>query len=506
MPFARFLKSDAGFGGAVFAAGFLLCWLPLALLPPTLPIPDELYQFLEAGHRIAFGYGMVPWEFDYGARSWVLGYVAALPMALAGLLGQGPYVYLPLTWGAFALGEGAMILCAGLWGARLYGRMGGLAVALVAASWIDNLYFGGRALSEIVTGHLLVAAIWLAEPGYDVEDRRRLALAGFLAALAVLLRLQLAPAALLLWLWRWRDVRRLLPLSAGAVAALVLDGAFDAATWGIPFLPLWQNFKFNILLDGAAQIFGSQEPWQYFEDFWTHWGLALLPFLGLAALGARRLPLLGWTAMVILIVHIAIGHKEYRFIQPAVMMASILCGLGIVEAIRLLSGWLGEKARCWAAPAMTLFWLAACGGNIAALANAPAWNEGSSLPEVSLALSRMPVCGVGLANIAAWQDGGYTFLHQRVPLYLGSGSREQFEDFFASQKKYNVVVMKREDESTFASMPEFENYALVRCFEEYCILKREGGCVGPPPKRPRIAPLAITVARDSYYPYAVGVP
>src|SRR5471030_3289194 len=103
MPVAKFLRSEAGFRSAVFALGFLLAWLPLALSGPQLPAVDELFQFLEAGHRIAFGYGMVPWEFDYGARSWALGYVSALPLAVAGLFGGGPDVYLPLAWALFSL-------------------------------------------------------------------------------------------------------------------------------------------------------------------------------------------------------------------------------------------------------------------------------------------------------------------------------------------------------------------------------------------------------------------
>src|SRR5580698_3158631 len=33
--------------------------------------PDEIYQSIEQAHRLVFGYGMVPWEFRDGARSWV---------------------------------------------------------------------------------------------------------------------------------------------------------------------------------------------------------------------------------------------------------------------------------------------------------------------------------------------------------------------------------------------------------------------------------------------------
>ena len=34
--------------------------------------PDEIYQSLEQAHRFAFGFGVIPWEFAEGARSWLL--------------------------------------------------------------------------------------------------------------------------------------------------------------------------------------------------------------------------------------------------------------------------------------------------------------------------------------------------------------------------------------------------------------------------------------------------
>lgn len=42
--------------------------------------PDEIMQYLEQGHRLAFGNGVVYWEFFYGARSWLL------PGLIAGVL------------------------------------------------------------------------------------------------------------------------------------------------------------------------------------------------------------------------------------------------------------------------------------------------------------------------------------------------------------------------------------------------------------------------------------
>lgn len=531
MAVAKFWKRDAGFGSAVFAAGFLLSWLPLVLAPPVFYAADELFQFLETGHRLVFGYGMVPWEFDYNARSWLLGYGAALPMFIARLLGAGPGFYLPLVWALFSLPAGGAVLCAGLWGRRAFGLAGGWTVALVAASWVDNLAFGGRVLSETVSAHLLIIAVWLAEPGYKVEDRRRLMLSGLLATLAVLLRLQLGPAALLLWLWRWRDYRRFALLSVGAGAALLLDGTFDAATTSYPFQPLWENFRFNLLLKGADS-FGTEPPWYYFAEFWQRWGFTALPFAGLALLGGRRQPLLLAMTGVILVVHMIIPHKEYRFLLPGLMLAAILCGLGLAEAVRGLSGFL---ARRWgriaalAVPALAgLAWSGMAAANAAALFAGDAWHVPPEPLDMVLELGRQPdVCGIGFANITRYQTGGYTFLHRPIPIFhsvaadvpTGLARRHQTPDeesvqrWFSAdmvmlirwQPAYNALVIKKVDLEFFEAQEPFAGYRLDHCSELFCLLTRAGDCHGKPPPPPPIGELPYDIGSDPRYPYTVGV-
>ncbi|HXM84854.1 MAG TPA: hypothetical protein VN899_03560, partial [Stellaceae bacterium] len=59
-------------GWAVPAALYALA-LALRLIPaigfPGLNHPDEVFQTLEQPHRLVFGYGVLPWEFEFGARS-----------------------------------------------------------------------------------------------------------------------------------------------------------------------------------------------------------------------------------------------------------------------------------------------------------------------------------------------------------------------------------------------------------------------------------------------------
>src|SRR5437763_10977323 len=69
---------------AIAIAALLLVALALrigmALAYPTLDWPDEVFQTTEPAHRLAFGNGVVSWEWREGARNW------AFPGMLAGIM------------------------------------------------------------------------------------------------------------------------------------------------------------------------------------------------------------------------------------------------------------------------------------------------------------------------------------------------------------------------------------------------------------------------------------
>ena len=151
------VSTDAIAGTLVFAVGLAARLLPVFVFPGIYH-PDEIFQTVEQAHRLVFGTGLVPWEFVYGTRSWVL------PGALAGLIivaswfGDGPDYYMPVIGLALAaLGAGSA-LCGFLWGRRFFGTAGGIIAGTLPAVWIDAVYFGPRTLSDTVAAHVLVIA------------------------------------------------------------------------------------------------------------------------------------------------------------------------------------------------------------------------------------------------------------------------------------------------------------------------------------------------------------
>lgn len=489
---------------AVLIAGFLFRFLPL-LFWHSIAQADEVFQAVEQGHRLAYGYGLVPWEFDYAARSWLLAYLSAGAMRLSDLFGGGPQIYLPFIAALFSALGAITTLCTFLWARRFMGTVAGIGAALISASWVDNMFFGGRTLTEAVAANLFVIAIYLAEPGYRVEHRGRLFVAGLFAGGALVFRIHLAPAIALLWLWRGLDTRRFVFLSLGALLIVACNGLFDALTWHYPFEPLWLNIKFNLLQHGS-DTFGTKPWWEYFYWMGANWGGTIAIFLPLAFLGGRRVPFVLVSAFLIVIVHSFIGHKEYRFVYPALLLFSIAAGIGAVEAVRLLThGWRDgarNPARASIAVICSVCWALLVLVNYIGRDYEKHWDRAHNSTDAALYVSRMhDVCGIGLNRVGNYETGGYSYFHKRVPLYW---ENEQSWKVMEKAPAFNVMLYSEKDAKRRALLGERTSYRSVACFKDVCVMRRPGGCTKlPMTEHPPIRGMNADSSKG--YPYAAGV-
>lgn len=132
-------------GVAIVLLAFILRIYPVFFWP-MMDYSDEILESVEQGHRLVFGYGIIPIEFGgMHARSWLLGYLTAGLIKVSLLFGDGPGVYMPVVGCALAALSAATCLCAYRWGYRLYGLAGALVAGLVTATWIDLHFYGSRA-------------------------------------------------------------------------------------------------------------------------------------------------------------------------------------------------------------------------------------------------------------------------------------------------------------------------------------------------------------------------
>ena len=451
----------------------------LALALPNIFYPDEIFQTLEPAHRLLFGYGIVSWEWRLGARNWLLpGFLAGVMQLSAGL-GPGSSGYLVGT--TLALSLFGVLPAWAAW--RIARRSTGAAPALLAAFacaiWCELVYFSPKALNEVVAGNLLAAAVAFAPQPGEPTPRRRMLLCGSVFGLAVALRPQLGPAVLIavaiVYRREWRRIAA--PLLFGAAAAFALGGLLDAFTWGTPFHSYVRNPIEN-LVAGRSLWFGT-EPWYgYLKSFLQVWIFSFGAILGLFAWGARRHPLPALIAGMVLLVHSAIAHKEYRFVYPAIALILLVAALASAELLHELQ----RRRPAWRTQALALAalaWTLASLGAAARLSpehvvaghsvshDALYWrrHEGSKRSFAALS-QRDDVCGVALLGVGWAFSGGYTHLHRDVPLFVV----RRPEGIAASMPHANYLVTHRLD------APRLEAYTRERCWGPICLYGRPGGC------------------------------
>jgi GPI mannosyltransferase 3 len=460
-------------GAALFRALLQVIW-------PNTIWPDEIFQTLEPAHRAVFNFGITAWEFRDAARSWLFpGFLAGVMKATESL-GPGSLGYILSVTILLSLVSMTPAVAAWAWTKKLSGK-NALWAACSVAFWSDLVFFGPKALNEAIAAHLLVIGVYFAR--FHDEKRWRIVLSGTMLGLALALRFHLAPAIFLVaWYVVHQNWRTKFPLmGSGVFGVFSLAGLLDAITWDYPFQSYWVSFRFNILQSGSHN-WGVSPIWQYIAWYGNVWSFGVI-LLGLAILFWRRDRLLVASGLTILLVHSVLAHKEYRFIYPATVLIVLAASLELFFRIEVLpkcfqrlkirhiapllafAGWisLSAVAANRFTPANT--------GNIFGPGETEThfrWLEGRKKAFLYLS-SRNDVCGIGLENIPWYLSGGYSYLHQDVPIFLVDQQRSQadYRPFF------NTIVTKP---NTVVS----SEWRLLACFDDTCVYMRSGPCKALP--------------------------
>ena len=445
--------------------------------------PDEIMQYLEPAHRLAFGNGVVYWEYFYGARSWLVPGLVAGVLKLFDAVGLGePRWYVDgvkLVFCALSLA-----IPAGMYGfARRHFSEAAARVALLAgALWYELVGFAHKPLTEFVaTAPLMGLLVLCARPAVDrpwVVCR-----AALFAVLAVAIRLQYAPVALVLLGIVFLRTRLKLLLTMAALAAFCAVGMFDALTWdGGLFHSYLTNLRFNLIL---GEMRTAESPWYQFLWWLTlsGGGLSALCLAGSLRFPRRYGLLLALIALVLL-AHSLQAHKEYRFVF-AVIPLWLLLGADLVVRG---AGWVARRlparlalARGTSTLAAALFATVSLAGVLNGLPFQErvyqAWSRETGI--TGFLRNQDPIFAVyrylaGAPEVGAvWQVDrpyfslpGYYYLHRAIPFYdafTGGGINRDLA--LLSSAASHLVSADRE-----LTVP---GYSLEREFDGVRILRRD---------------------------------
>jgi GPI mannosyltransferase 3 len=436
------IRALTEYDGAAASRTYLWGILALALVirvaviiaGPYLIHADELYQYYEQAHRLAFGSGVVPWEFHDGARSWLVPGILAAIMKLSRQVGSDPIYYI----------DGIRILCAMLSLTVVYagfelarrrdGRFGAVLTGTLCAIWIDPIFFAPSIMGEVLSAYCFLAAFLLADAAAERETPRRMAVVGILLGLAVCFRVQLGPALLVYTCLRcgteWR--RCWLPLLAGGGAIVAIDlGLLDFLTWGSPFHSVW-----HYLLRGVFEKFGggyaanAGSPNAYIRLILSAWTSRALALALLAIIGAVRAPLLAIVAIVVVETHAIFANVEYRYLCCALLAFPILMGMGttyVCNVVRGIAHAHGQHSRLAEITTGAVILAYSAAVSYVAVSQGPLFRiVDRNVLEAFLQAHRQPqLCGLAGLGIG-WAGGwSYTYLDRDVPLYGGSFSTQK---------------------------------------------------------------------------------
>ena len=428
--------------------------------------PDEIYQYLEPAHRLLYGYGAITWEWRDEIRSWLPAVLFAIPMKLGEWIAPGTaaHIYLPrlmmagwsliLVWSAWRMG-------------RRQSPLHGLIMAAIVALWVEFIIYSAHPLTEVMATFCVIPALVLA--GDERVSYRKYLVIGLLLGLGVVLRPHYAPAigiaAIMIGKMNWKGIW--LPMAIGGTAALVISGSTDIAFGQYPFEWFSNNYQRNIV-DNVAARYGVSPFGTYFGLLAFLLSVPLLIVLTLMVrFGAKGNALLITVALVNILVHSFIGHKEYRFIVLSTTALILVAGnaTGLL-AQRASIKWPRWPSSAFAAVALAI-WLAA------SLWRFPIFSQYDQLqpPIAAQAMDKYrndpALCGFGVVGIHFSQIGGYSRLHRDVPLIIYQGQKTKIQPEF-----FNRAVARRKFEPLLG--PEFKRRECSG--DNICVYERAGTC------------------------------
>lgn len=470
----------------VVAAAVPRLWL--AVTNQGVLHPDEIFQSLEQAHRIVFGYGVVPWEFTAGARSWLFPGCLALVWKAASLLG----VTRALTLIAIAKLSMVLLSSLGIWAAmRLAALLDGrwqavLLTGVACAVFPADIAFAARCTTEAASAPLIVLSVLLL---YQLH--RKPAWAGILIGISIFLRYQNGIVAIGLFVMlasrrAWHDILR---FGLAFAVVVLVGGMLDMPTWGRPFNSLFAYMRFNYVEDGAS-LFGRSSSAFYLivGARTTGWAFALflvgIPFLWPKASG------LVLTVASYVLVHSLIPHKEIRFLVPILPLIHALNGAGLSAAIARLelahsrrtssSAPVSSRRRSAISLAVLVFVLAAPSirrclrltdkhfGENPMPGMAPSiWRETDDLNRMLAAAGERPdICGLFIPDASSVFDtGGFTYLHRDVPLLAGANDEA---DWLTFGRTANYLIAQRDS--------QIEPFRPILVMGNIALFRRPGAC------------------------------
>jgi len=385
---------------------------------------NEIFQSLEPAHRLAFGTGILNWEFHDGLRSYFLPFIYAGIMWLCAFISDSPVLYLSIIKILLSAISVIPVYVTYRLVELVSNKSHALLVAIIPAFWYELVFYGSTTLLGILPAHLLILAMyWVSvRPCKSSRSATSVIVLGFVLGLVAFLRFHYSPAIALTavyycrrdlcFSWRW--------LVVGFLVSFVPLGLLDWVTWSYPFQSILQNFYDNIILHVASSGFGSSPYYYFIRRLAEHWLIFFPAVIYFAFRGRKYAPLFFYNGLLMLVVFSCISHKEFRFIYIVIVCWLVSAAFGFSSWVLAGNSDLKKRSAVWI---IGVYVVVQC----AALFYQASKNENPWLPMMQylnheLYNSQVQTPAMIFIDTDYFSSGGYTYLNANVPLEFSKGS------------------------------------------------------------------------------------
>lgn len=441
---------------------------------PSVAHPDETFQYLEQAYRLVTGQGLIPWEYQVGARSWLLPWIVTPAVALGHFLSPDPAVLRTVVAAFLSILSTGAVIAAYRIGLIAGGRVHALFAGLLTACWAEIVQLSPHMLADTISAITLIAALAFGAR-LRRSSHRDILFAGIMLGLTIIVRPQLGPACMVagLAIAGLRPGRDWSPMAAGLLAPVALLGVTDWLTWGQPFHSVLLYVRING--GGMADLYGTAPPGWYIANEAMIWGLALPAIVLGAVFGARRAPLPLAAALIIVATFSAVSHKEWRFIFPALPLLFTVCGIGTVEIARIIADRFGGgliRRRLYLAAGLIWVILSLLSGVRGMMR--PLWlQDAGAIRALDRASADPRACAIGVDAPEQWARTGMVRIRPDMRLYPAVP---------AATPHFNYILSFAEAQTRdrYAAW----GYAQISCARDgACLYRRPGGCRDGPARQ-----------------------
>jgi phosphatidylinositol glycan class B len=435
--------------------------LVLAFTSDHINQPDEIFQYLEQGHRITFGYGYIPWEYRFGIRSWVIpGFISAWLSMFRSLHVDHPSIYIPFIKTLFCIFSVSLVYSAYVIGRNLASETAGRLAAIFACVWWELIYFAHKPTPEVLATYCLIGALACVVR----QGKPWSIVSGLLCGLALALRFQYAPAILIVGLyacliWKTRDILK----SASAFLLVIGTAGFvDYVTWGSFFASYYNNYLFN-KVNNVSTLFGTK-PAYYYAVAIAVTSAGIFCITGLLSLARLRTT---WLLLAcvgsIVVSHSLLPHKEYRFVLAVIPLLLILTAIVASGRVSIYVERSKSGISClMVALVVTVISIVGLLGRLPreTIYEKPLYARQEKLTAYNFLNKDQDL--VAVLNLFShwWDTGGYYYLHRQVPIFSDDLASALIHDRALTSVVSHVVCP-----ATMKDIPGFQTVLRMRDLE-----------------------------------------